>query len=152
SRGGRTRCWTRGGSSRSWCRDRGPGRVRDMGFPPCEPPEAGSPPTRVRYRVLTSLCLAAALAYIPRNCLGVAEGDIRASLGLSKNEMSVVMSSFFITYALLQIPSGWLAHVWGTRRALPLFAAAWSVASGLTALAGLPLLLLARLGMGRAQA
>ena len=123
-----------------------------MGFPSREPPEAESPPTRVRYLVLVSLCLAAALAYIPRNCIGVAEGDIRASLGLSKEEMSVVMSSFFITYALLQIPSGWLAHIWGTRRALTLFAAAWSVASGLTALAGLPLLLLARLGMGGAQA
>src|SRR5262245_53009944 len=127
-------------------------RVRNMGFPSHEPPESESPPPRVCYLVLGSLCLAAALAYIPRNCIGVAEGDIRASLGLSKNEMSVVMSSFFITYALLQIPSGWLAHTWGTRRALTLFAAAWSVASGLTALAGLPLLLLARLGMGGAQA
>src|SRR5262249_57866729 len=123
-----------------------------MGFPSREPPETESPPTRVRYLVLVSLCLAAALAYIPRNCIGVVEGDIRASLGLSKEEMSLVMSSFFITYALLQIPSGWLAHVWGTRRALTLFAAAWSVASGLTALAGLPLLLLARLGMGGAPA
>jgi MFS family permease len=123
-----------------------------MGSPSHESDEAEFRPTRVRYLVLGSLCLAAMLAYIPRNCIGVAEGDIRASLGLSKDEMSVVMSSFFITYALLQIPSGWLAHVWGTRRALPLFAAAWSVASGLAALAGLPLLLLARLGLGGAQA
>jgi MFS family permease len=106
----------------------------------------------LRYLVLASLCLAATIAYIPRNCIGVAEADIRASLGLSKDAMSVVMSSFFISYALLQIPSGWLAHVWGARRSLTLFAAGWSVASGLSALAGLPLLLLARLGMGGAQA
>jgi MFS family permease len=122
-----------------------------MGTLSPEPADA-SPPTRVRYLVLAFLCLAAAIAYIPRNCIGVAEEDIRAELDLSKDEMSVVMSSFFITYALLQIPTGWLAHVWGARRALTLFAAGWSVASGLGALAGLPLLLLTRLGMGGAQA
>jgi MFS family permease len=92
------------------------------------------------------------IAYIPRNCIGVAEEDIRSNLRLSKQEMSVVMSSFFISYALLQIPSGWFAHRWGTRRSLSLFAAAWSIASALTALAGLPVLLLTRLSLGAAQA
>jgi hypothetical protein len=107
----------------------------------------------VRYLVLAALCLAATIAYIPRNCIGVSEGSIRASLGLSEYEMSWVMSSFFITYAVLQIPTAWLGHVWGARRALTVFAVSWSVASGLVGLAlGMPLLLLTRLGMGAAQA
>jgi MFS family permease len=107
----------------------------------------------VRFVVLAALCLAAALAYVPRSCIGVAEGDIRAGLGLSKDKMGWVISAFFITYAVFQIPTGWLGHVWGTRRALTLCAAGWSVASGLAGLAlGMPLLLLTRLGMGGAQA
>jgi MFS family permease len=107
----------------------------------------------VRYRVLALLCLAATIAYIPRNCIGVAEGDIERDLRLSPEEMGWVMSAFFITYAVFQIPSGWLGHVWGARRTLALFAAAWSVASALVGLAmGMPLLLLTRLTMGGAQA
>src|SRR5688572_24935976 len=86
-------------------------------------------PTRVRFLVLAALCLAAALAYVPRNCLGVVEKEIRADLGVSEAQMSWVMSAFFMSYAVLQIPGGWLGHVWGTRRALTLFAAVWSAAS-----------------------
>jgi len=115
--------------------------------------DRGLQPTRVRYLVLASLCLAAMLAYIPRNCLGVAEKDIRSELGLSEFEMGWVMSAFFITYAAFQIPTGWLGHVWGTRLALTLFAVLWSVFGGLASLAtGMTVLLLARLGMGVAQA
>jgi MFS family permease len=117
------------------------------------PADGGSAPTRVRYLVLAALCLAAMIAYIPRNCLGVAEETIRDSLQLSKFEMGLVMSAFFITYAVFQIPTASLAHIWGARRALTVFAVAWSVASGLIGPAmGLLLLLLARLGMGAAQA
>src|SRR3954463_5331206 len=124
-----------------------------MGDPSREPSDAGPHPTQVRYIVLAFLCLAAMLAYIPRNCLGVAEKDIRSSLGLSEFEMGWVMSAFFITYALFQIPTGWLGHVCGTRWALTLFAVLWSVAGGLAGLAtGMTVLLLARLGMGVGQA
>src|SRR5947209_9701110 len=124
-----------------------------MGDPSRELSDAGPPPTQVRYLVLAFLCLAAMLAYIPRNCIGVAEKDIRSELGLSEVESGWVMSAFFITYALFQIPTGWLGHVWGTRRALTVFAVLWSVAGGLAGLAtGLTILLLARLGMGIAQA
>src|SRR6266542_2891083 len=120
-----------------------------MGLPSPVPSDDGLRPTRVRYLVLASLCLVATLAYIPRNCIGVAEQDIRRELGLSEFEMGWVMFAFFITYALFQIPTGWLGHVWGTRRALTLFAVLWSVAGGLVSLAaGLPVLLLTRLGMG----
>src|SRR5689334_16557506 len=90
-------------------------------------------PTHARYLVLTLLCLAALLSYIPRTCIGVAETTIRADLHLEeysflgvvlrpKDQMSLVMSSFFFAYALCQLPAGWLAHVWGARRSLTLFA------------------------------
>jgi MFS family permease len=121
-------------------------------------------PTHARYLVLGLLCLAALLSYIPRTCIGVAETTIRTDLHLEecsflgvllrpKDQMSLVMSSFFFAYALCQLPAGWLAHVWGTRRSLTLFALLWSAATGLGALAeDFPWLMLSRLAMGAAQA
>ncbi len=110
-------------------------------------------PTLVRYGVLGALCLAATVSYIHRNCIAIAEEDVRRDLGLSMDEMGWVMSGFFLTYAVFQVPSGWLGHVWGTRKALTVFSVLWSAATGLLALAGgFPGLLLARLGMGAAQA
>jgi MFS family permease len=114
--------------------------------------------------VLAWLCLAALIAYIPRMCIGVAESTIREDLGLqeenvlgfrlkAEDQMGLVMSAFFLSYAIFQLPGGWLADVWGTRRTLTLFALLWSAATCLGALAaGLPLLLLSRLAMGAAQA
>lgn len=88
-----------------------------------------------RYLVLVWLCSAAAIAYVHRNCLGVIEKTVRGDLDLGLDEMAVVLSSFFFGYAVFQIPSGWLADRWGTRRLLSLLAVAWSVATGAMALA-----------------
>src|SRR5205823_4336627 len=59
----------------------------------------------------------------------------------------------FLTYSIMQIPSGWLAQRWKPRRALAVFAAGWSMALVLLALAtGLTGLRAARLVMGALQA
>jgi MFS family permease len=122
------------------------------------------PASRVRYVVLTWLCLAAFLAYVPRQFIGPAATTIRSDLKLEDiavlgvvltpdDQMGQIMGAFFLTYALVQLPAGWLAHVWGTRRSLTLFAVLWSVASGLGALAeGYVWLMVTRLAMGAAQA
>lgn len=110
-------------------------------------------PTGVRYLVLAGLCLAGMIAYVHRNSIGVAEQDIRADLGLSEKQMGLVMSAFFATYAIAQLPTAWLAHLWGTRRGLPLCSLIGSAAMTAVALAGsLPALLAARLELGIAQA
>jgi sugar phosphate permease len=110
-------------------------------------------PTSTRHFVLASLCLAATIAYIGRNCLGVAESTIRAELDIPLVSMGWVMGAFFWSYALAQVPSGVLAQVWGTRRALSLYAALWSLICGSIGLAtGLWTLVLAQLVFGIAQA
>jgi ACS family glucarate transporter-like MFS transporter len=110
-------------------------------------------PTTVRYAVLAGLSLAALLAYMQRNSIAVVEKEMRAELGLSEEAMGLAMSSFFISYALLQIPTGWLGDRGGTRRMMPAFMLLASAAMGATALAGgLAGLLAARLGMGTGQA
>jgi ACS family glucarate transporter-like MFS transporter len=107
----------------------------------------------VRYLVLIWLCLAATIAYVQRNSLGVAESTIRSQLEISKDAMGWIGAAFFASYALFQLPSGWAAHVLGSRRALPLFSALWSAATGCMALGGgLVSLLSVRFSMGAAQA
>jgi len=103
--------------------------------------------------VITWLCVAAVIAYICRNSLGVAESTIREELGLSEKMMGAVMGLFFLTYALGQIPTGALGTRWGSRISIPLCAAGLSLTTGLMSLAnGAGLLIFARLANGVFQA
>ena len=105
----------------------------DAATPPAEPPSSA------RTVVLLSLCAAAAIAYVQRNCIGVAESTIRAELGMTKDQMGWALSGFFLTYSLFQIPTGWLGQRLGPRKTLPFYSAAWSGATAITGLAGIGL-------------
>lgn len=110
-------------------------------------------PTYIRHLVLAALCAITTINYMQRNSLGGAETTIRADLHLTRNETGDAMGAFFLTYALCQVPSGWLAQRWGGRRTLTLYAAGWSLVMALTASAtNLPALLGARWAMGALQA
>lgn len=111
-------------------------------------------PTRVRFAVTAWLAVAAALAYLCRNSLPVAESQLRAELGISEEQMGFILGpAFFWTYALAQIPTAWLGERFGSRRCLPLFAVIWSSASAMIALAsGFTVVLASRIGNGVAQA
>ena len=100
------------------------------------PPASEPPLTITRYLVIAFLCAAAAIAYVHRNCLGTAATTIRLDMGLSLGEMGWVLSSFFWGYAVFQIPSGWLADRWGTRRLLSLLPLIWTLATVAMAFAG----------------
>lgn len=103
------------------------------------PPETGDTKRR-QWTAMAWLCSAAAIAYLQRNCLGVAESTIRDDLGLTRTETGWILGSFFWSYALLQIPSGRLADRWGARRTLALYAALWSLATMMLVFAGRGLL------------
>lgn len=110
-------------------------------------------PSHVRYLVLVALCTATLLAYVHRNAVSVVEKEIRADLGISEKAMGVAMAAFFLSYAVLQVPTGALARRWGSRRALPFFCVLDGIAMALGSLAGgLPTFLTARLALGTAQA
>src|SRR6056297_2435517 len=102
-------------------------------------------PTAVRYLTVTWLTLAAALAYLCRNSISVAESTIRSDLDLSLSQSGWFMGSFFWTYAIFQVPTGWFAKRSGTRLALTLFALGWSVAMiGLAVSPALGMLIIAQ--------
>jgi ACS family glucarate transporter-like MFS transporter len=110
-------------------------------------------PTYIRHLVLAALCAITTINYVQRNSVGGAETTIRADLNLTRNQTGDAMGAFFLTYALCQVPSGWLAQRWGGRRALTMYAAGWSLVMALTAAAiNLPALLGARWAMGALQA
>jgi len=113
----------------------------------------GESPTTVRYQVLALMTFAAVVAYLARIAVSVAESTIRDSFCLTLRESGWFMGAFFWSYAVLQIPSGSLAHRKGTRFALTLFAGAWSLAALLIGMStGLWVLMTAQLLMGAAQA
>ncbi|MEY4940488.1 MAG: putative sulfoacetate transporter SauU [Verrucomicrobiota bacterium] len=114
------------------------------------------PPTgaasRTRFMVLAGLCGAAVLAYTTRNALGVAESTVRADLALTKEQTGWLMSLFFWPYALCQIPGAWLGQRLGARRALPLFAVLWSLASAGLSIGSYGMMVVMRMFMGVSQA
>ena len=116
-----------------------------------------TPPTWVRYRVLTLLTVVAAIAYLCGNAVGVAESSIREDLGLSLSEAGWFMGMFFWTYAICSVPAAVVGRILGPRLALTTFAIVWSIATaaiGLApaTLAGMYVLSAAQLCNGASQA
>ena len=110
-------------------------------------------PTSARWIVVAALCLAATIAYVGRTCLALVQSPIREELHIELIPMGWVMGMFFWSYAFAQIPAGLLGHTWGNRKALALYAAAWSLACAAMGLAtGFWTLILAQLVFGIAQA
>jgi MFS family permease len=109
-------------------------------------------PTNTRFIVLAGLCAAAALSYVSRNAIAVAESTVRGDLGLTKEQSGWLMSAFFISYSVCQIPGAWVGQRFGARRALPAFAIVWSIATAATALGGFVNVLAMRVVKGVSQA
>jgi ACS family glucarate transporter-like MFS transporter len=110
-------------------------------------------PTSVRYVVLGLTTAVAVLLYLDRYCLGFVAPFIRENLDLSNAQIALVLDAFFYTYALGQIPCGWLSDRYGARLMLALYLAIWSSLTGLMGLAQGALVLVAfRLGCGLFEA
>src|ERR1700752_3375877 len=94
-----------------------------------------SRPTHVTYVVVLVTMLAAVLLYLDRFCLSFAETFIAEDLGLSRTQIGWLLSAFFWSYAVFQVPSGWLTDRLGGRLTLTLYVLAWSLFTGWTGLA-----------------
>ncbi|MFM8286462.1 MAG: MFS transporter [Planctomycetaceae bacterium] len=117
------------------------------------PPEFQEPATNIRHGVVAVATCMALIMYLDRFCVNISQQYIKEDLGLSETQMSWFISSFFWTYALCQVPAGWLGDRWGIRGVLALYILAWSVFTGGMGLAqGAFALLAMRMGCGIAQA
>jgi ACS family glucarate transporter-like MFS transporter len=115
--------------------------------------EREAAPTRARHRMLSLALAAMAVAYLDRICISTAAPAIKADLGLSDVQMGSVFSAFTLTYALFEVPSGWLADRFGARSMLTRIVLWWSAMTAATGAAGSfgsLLALRALFGMGEA--
>ena len=100
-------------------------------------------------RLAILMALSAFLNYVDRGNLALAAPLIQQDLGLSVYQLGILFSSFFWTYALFQIVSGWLVDRVDVNWVLALGVLLWSVATLATGFVhGFTLLLLMRLVLG----
>ncbi|KMO17771.1 MFS transporter [Methylobacterium platani] len=114
---------------------------------------ASAAATRVRWRIFAVVFALVVINLIDRTALSIAMPTIAREFDLSPTMQGVILSAFFWTYALLQVPGGWLIDRYGPRRLMAGATIAWGLFQSLAAVAtgGLSLLL-TRLGLGAAEA
>jgi MFS family permease len=89
-------------------------------------PQERQRPTHVRYWVVVFAVVLAVVTYIDRVCISFAMPFMRADLRLSEVQTGYVFSAFAWTYALLEIPGGFLGDWMGPRRVLLRIVLWWS--------------------------
>ena len=118
-----------------------------------KPGKRRSKPTNIRWSVVVILFLFYTVNSIDRSSLGVAMPTIMKEFELTATMQGVILSAFFWTYCLLQIPGGLAADKFGPRKVIGIASAIWGL---FTAFAGLAanglMLILARLGLGAFEA
>ncbi|SPE38068.1 MFS transporter permease [Candidatus Sulfopaludibacter sp. SbA6] len=107
------------------------------GLLPQAPADSAKPPpaSQVRYRVLGLSFLMAFMMYMERGAIGAAAPTIMREFHVDKISMGWAISAFNWSYALFQVPGGWMADRFGPRIVLATAMAWWSVftaATGLT--------------------
>jgi ACS family glucarate transporter-like MFS transporter len=110
--------------------------------------------TRVRYTMIASTTLVAIMLYLDRACLSILDRQIypvlfqispeasdgaamiasptpveALELAKQKERFALLGSAFFWSYALCQIPAGWLGDRFGARRVLTAYLFLWSAAT-----------------------
>jgi len=110
-------------------------------------------PSRARLTVLALISVATLINYLDRSVMGVAKPELVKDLHISPEVMGLIFSAFSWTYALAQIPGGYVIDKLGTRLTYALSLGLWSLATAvhglMTSVAGL---FSARLALGLAEA
>lgn len=95
-----------------------------------------SKPTQFRWHLAIIMFLICFISYMDRVNLSVATPHIMQEFGFSKMDMGLLQTAFFLGYALMQIPGGIAAEVFGHRRVVTGAAVLWSIFTALTAMCG----------------
>src|SRR5713101_2214309 len=100
-------------------------------------------------RLAILLALSIFINYIDRGNLSIAAPLLKDDLGLSYSQLGILLSSFFWTYAVFQIVSGWLVDRFPVNWVLALGILLWSAPTfGTGLVSGFKLLLAMRLILG----
>lgn len=91
---------------------------------------------KARYTVLSILVVTWVTAFMDRMVISVAMPYVATDLHLSPWESGLVMSAFFASYSIAQIPGGLLGDVFGVRKIATIAMLWWSVFTAVTGLVG----------------
>ena len=112
-------------------------------------------PTIVRHQILATATMVAFLMYLDRICLAqiITSDSFEAEFTFSKEQSDWIIGAFFWSYALFQVPAGWLSDRFGARTLITVYIASWSLFTAATGFAtGFWTLFFARLLCGLAEA
>ena len=88
-------------------------------------------PTRHRYVVMLMIFICVVITYLDRSNISITAPSMRKELGLDTVQMGWILSAFGWTYALCQIPGGWLVDRIRPRYFYPGILVLWSLATAL---------------------
>ncbi|TMR29849.1 MFS transporter [Nonomuraea zeae] len=120
---------------------------------PAVPATARRARSRLRWAIIAMSAGGLTIAYLDRSSLSVASTYMQEELGFDQTMKGILLSSFFWSYAIFQLPSGWLLDRFGPRVVYPIAVVWWSLWTAATALArGFGSLIVCRLGLGIGEA
>ena len=85
--------------------------------------------------VFTLLYVAFIICFIDRSAINIALSYIGNDFNLNATELGFVSSAFFFSYALMQIPGGWLADKFGSKITVITAILMWSIFTMMTGFA-----------------
>src|ERR1700760_3808140 len=110
-------------------------------------------PTGVRWNIFFLMLFLISINYIDRASLSVAMPLISKEFDVAPAMQGLILSSFFWTYALMQVPGGLLADRFKPRIVIALATIFWGAFQAIAAVAtSWGVLLLTRLGLGASEA
>ena len=110
-------------------------------------------PTGVRWKIFLLMLFLISINYIDRASLSVAMPLISKEFDLDPALQGLILSSFFWTYAFMQVPGGMLADRFKPRIVIASATIFWGAFQAIAAVAtNWPVLLLTRLGLGASEA
>jgi sugar phosphate permease len=97
---------------------------------------AGLARMNFRWQVIIWLLIGGIINYIDRASLSIAAPEMIHDLGLSRTQIGLLGTVFSWTYAVMQLPAGWIIDRFGAKKAYALAMIWWSVATYLTGVVG----------------
>jgi sugar phosphate permease len=88
-----------------------------------------------KYLVFGLLYVGYCICYMDRAAINIALASIGKEFSLNPSAMGAVLSSFFVSYALMQLPGGWLADKFGSKKIILFSLFFWSLFTLSTGLA-----------------
>ncbi|MBR8659532.1 MULTISPECIES: MFS transporter [Bacillales] len=86
----------------------------------------------VRWTVVVWLLIGGIINYLDRANLSIAAPEMMKELGLSKTDIGLLGTVFSWSYALMQLPSGWLVDRFGAKKVYSIAVIWWSLATMMT--------------------